>query len=396
MKKALLAFSGGLDTTYCLVYLQKQGYEVHTITVDTGGFLPGEADKIQDWAIKLGAKNHYSIDASDALFQKLITPLVKANYLRNGTYPPCVGPERFIIVEEIAKICKDVNFDAIVHGSTGAGGDQIRFESALSTILPHIELIAPIRDLGLSRDASFAYLADNGINMPSKNKEYSINMGLIGNTIGGKETLDTKKPLPDEAFPNLNVAQPSSQKVKIAFENGEVISIDDTKITGAKIMQKLNNIGLEAGFGKGYHIGTSILGLKARLGFEAPGYKILVFAHQELEKVVLTSKQIFWKNHLGNVFGDMIHEGHFYEPLLEDISAMLDSSNRFVSGVVEVLINGGNIEILSIESKYSMFSKKAGTYGETMSAWSGDDAKSFAKLHSFEAKNAYWVRNSSN
>jgi len=394
-RNLLLAFSGGLDTSFCLIYLQKQGWNVTTITVNTGGFSKEEEGKIEDWAYKLGSKKHYNMNASQSLFEKFISPLIKANYLRNGVYPPCVGAERSIIVDEIQKIFNNTKeFSAIAHGSTGAGGDQVRFESSLQTILPEIELIAPIRDLSLSRDETLKYIHENGFEFNKNHKNYSINIGLIGNTIGGKETLDTKYPLPDDAFPCIKpIKNIKKIKFSITFEYGIPIKLNNEGINGTVLMQKLNEIGFENGYGKGYHIGTSILGLKARLGFEAPAYKILIFAHSELEKVTLTSKQIFWKNHLGNVYGDLIHEGHFYEPLLKDIESMIDSSNEFVCGEVELSIESGNLQIESINSKFSMFNKKAGTYGETMSAWTGNDAKSFAKLHSFEAKNAYWVRN---
>ncbi len=393
-RTVLLAFSGGLDTTFCLLYLQEQGFQVETITVDTGGFSHKENEKIEKWAYKLGAKKHYHVDAGNALFAKFVSPLIKANYLRNGTYPPCVGPERAVIVEEICKISKNNSeISAIAHGSTGAGGDQIRFESSLQTILPKMEIFAPIRELGLSREKTLEYIKSKGVEFDAKNKDYSVNTGLIGNTIGGKETLDTKQSLPDLAFPNANKCNNLQKHViSLEFEAGNIMKINGKSQSGVEIMQALNEIGFSTGYGRGYHIGTSILGLKARLGFEAPGYKILIFAHCELEKTVLTSKQIFWKNHLGNVYGDMIHEGHFYEPLLLDIEAMINSANNFVTGEVVLSISHGNLQVESINSRYSMFNKTVGTYGETMSAWSGADAKSFAKLHSFEAKNAYWTR----
>lgn len=398
-KIALLAFSGGLDTTFCLLYLQELGYDVQTITVNTGGFQNEEAKKIDEYALKLGSKKHYNIDASDAMFTKFITPLIKANYLRNGIYPPCVGPERAIIVEEIYKIIKqNPEIKSVAHGSTGAGGDQIRFESYLQTILPKIDLIAPIRDLALSREKTLEYITQKGISFDVKNKDYSINIGLIGNTIGGKETLNTDKALPDYAFPSVkSTSSCDCKKIEfsVSFEKGELIALNDEKISGVEMIKKLNQLGAENCYGKGYHIGTSILGLKARLGFEAPGYKILIFAHSELEKITLTSQQIFWKNHIGNVYGNLIHEGHYYEPLLKDIEAMINSANCFVTGKVKLSIENGNLQIESIESKFSMFNKNVGTYGEIMSAWTGQDAKSFAKLHSFEAKNAYWVQNSS-
>lgn len=392
-KKILVAFSGGLDTTYCVVYLKQLGYKVSTATVNTGGFSKEEEGKIEEWSYKLGSEKHYNIDAKESLFEKLICPLIKANYLRNGTYPPCVGPERYIIVEEIAKIVKNEKFDAIAHGSTGAGGDQVRFESGLYTILPGVELVAPIRDNSLSRDATFKYLQEKGIEIQNSRKDYSINIGVIGNTIGGKETLDTKEPLPDYAFPNNCEINESESKITIGFEKGIPVSLNGSKISGSGLMIELNKTGYSYGYGRGYHIGTSILGIKARLGFEAAAYKMLIFAHSELEKVVLTSKQTFWKNHLGNLYGDMIHEGHYYEPLLNDIVAMVNSANEFVTGDVTLLIRNGNVEIYSIESKYSLFNKKVATYGETMSAWTGEDAKSFGKLYSFEARNAYWIRN---
>jgi argininosuccinate synthase len=392
MKKALLAFSGGLDTTFCIPYLKEKGYTVVTATVNTGGFSKKQLSEIAAKAKKMGVAKHYECNAEKALYETIASYIIKANYLKGGVYPACVGPERNVIVAEMAKIAAKEKPDAIVHGSTGAGNDQVRFDLALRALVPNCEIIAPIRDENITREEEVALLKKNGYEVSAASGKYSINVGLLGTTIGGVETITSEKELPDEAFPTvagLNKAKKGALEFSATFKGGLPVKLNEKALSGVEIIKQLNALGAEYGFGKDYHIGTTIIGIKGRIGFEAPALKILVKAHTELEKLVLTSKQIFWKNTLGTVYGDMIHEGLFFDPLVKDIEKFLDSSSEFVEGEVSIRISGGNLSITSLKSPYSLLQSKHGRYGEKTGSWSGLDAKGFCKLYGTESINAY-------
>lgn len=390
MNKVILAFSGGLDTSFCIPFLKAKGYEVVTVTVNTGGFSTQQLKSIEKKAEKLGSSKHYTKDAQDKLYKHFASFLIKANYLKSGVYPACVGPERNVIAEEAAAIAKLEKTNVVAHGSTGAGNDQVRFDLALKALIPGVIILAPIRDENFTREQEVEFLQKHGFNINSEKSKYSINIGLLGTTISGAETLNPEQELPDEVWPTV---KPSGNKESVQFmlqfQKGLPIGLNGKKISGIEIIKKLNQLGAAQGFGKDYHIGTTIIGIKGRIAFEAPGLKILIKAHAELEKLILTSKQIFWKNTLGTIYGDLVHEGLYFDPLLRDIEAFLDSSSNHVEGEVGIKVSNGNITIASLKSPFSLMSSKLGKYGEKTGSWNGQEAQGFCKLYGMESSNAY-------
>lgn len=392
MQKIILAFSGGLDTSFAVPYLINQGYQVITATVNTGSFSKEELKTIAQKSKSLGAVKHYEIDAQKQLYEKIGSYIIKANYLKGGVYPACVGPERIIIAMEIAKIALKEKIKNVAHGSTGAGNDQVRFDLALRALIPNCNIITPIRENNFSREEEVKLLNQQGIKVENFNKDYSINVGLLGTTIGGKETKQTDKEIPENIFPNVKNIDKTPNKaaeIKINFEKGLPIKLNGKKMNPITLINSLNKIAAEHGFGKDYHIGTTIIGIKGKVAFEAPALKVLIKAHSELEKITLTSKQLFWKNILGNLYGDLIHEGLYFEPLIKNIENFMDSANEFVTGKVIAKIYKGNLTITSLTSPYSLFNTKLGTYGEQSAAYSGIDAKGFCKIYGMESVNAY-------
>lgn len=392
MQKVVLAFSGGLDTSFCIPYLKTKGYEVITVTVNTGGFTKKQLIQIAKKAKQLGGVKHYEEDAQNELYEKFATYLIKANYLKGGVYPACVGPERNIIAEKVAVIAKQEKTNIVAHGSTGAGNDQVRFDLALKAFIPNCTILVPIRDGNFTRELEVEFLKEYGVHVPSARNKYSINIGLLGTTISGAETLDPEQEVPDNAWPtlkSLSDAKKEPAQFTIQFQKGLPVSLNSKKLSGVVIIKKLNVIGATHGFGKDYHIGTTIIGIKGRIAFEAPAMKILIKAHSELEKLTLTSKQLFWKNMLGIVYGDLIHEGLYFDPLLRDIEAFLNSASQYIEGEVGIRIHKGNLTITSLKSPYSLMQSKLGIYGEKTGFWSGKDAKGFCTLYGTESLNAF-------
>lgn len=362
------------------------------MTVNTGGFTKKQLKEIADRAKKLGAYKHYESDGCNALYEKFGAYIIKANYLKGGVYPACVGPERNVIAEEMARIAKLEKISVVAHGSTGAGNDQVRFDVALKALIPNCTILAPIRDENFTREDEVAFLRERGIKIPTRSSAYSINIGLLGTTIGGAETLGTEKELPDNAFPTVKSLAKTPSKptlLIINFKNGLPSALNGKKISGIEIIARLNALAAAAGFGRDYHIGTTIIGLKGRIGFEAPALRVIIKAHSELEKITLTSRQLFWKNTLGALYGDLVHEGLYFDPLLRDIEAFLDSASKYVDGEVGVRLHKGNLYIASLKSPYSLLRSKLGTYGEKTGAWTAQDAKGFCALYGFESVNAY-------
>ncbi len=388
----LLAFSGGLDTTYCLVKLQAEGYTVHTATVDTGGFSPEELTEITEKSAQLGAASHTTLDGRQRLYDEMVCPLLLANYQKGGNYPACVGAERVTTAIMVAELAQEKNINTIVHGSTGAGNDQVRFDVALRALLPGVEIMTPIRDQQLSRADSTAYLRSQGVTVDDKTTDYSVNVGIVGTTIGGKETHDTQQNLPASAYPHV---VPSDQATPTSFTltltRGLPTALNGQPSNGLQILQQLNVLGAAAGFGAGHHIGTTILGLKGRIGFEAPGMRLLNLAKRELEKITLTGAQQFWKATLGQKYGDMIHEGLYFDPLRRDLEAFLRSACTAVSGDITVDITHGNATVTSLSSPRSLLAAQGGMYGEGADAWSGADAAGFCRLYGYEGVLAYQV-----
>ena len=385
MAKIALAFSGGLDTSFCAIWLrEKTGAEIATVCVDTGGFRPGELEAVEQRARSLGISNHRTVDAKEAVYDRFVSYLVKGNCLRGGVYPMCVGAERTVQAEEVVRVAKAIGADGIAHGSTGAGNDQVRFDVAIRALDPALEIHAPVRELNWSREQETAYLKERGIDVPPKTVAYSVNVGLFGTTIGGKETHDPWT-LPPEAVYSMTVPLPEtraeSEEIMIGFEAGLPISLDGKKLDGVSILAALNERAKPHGVGRGVHVGDTILGLKGRLAFEAPGPLILIRAHRELEKLVQTKWQAHWRETVGSFYGSLLHEGLYYDPVMRDLEAFLDSVNANVTGDVRMRLWRGNYDVVGTRSPRSLFDRSVATYGEGAKAWTGADGAGFSKIY---------------
>ncbi len=377
---AVLAFSGGLDTSFCVLYLKEQGYEVATVTVNTGGFSPRELARIEAQSPRLGAVKHVTVDARAELFQGYLRYLVYGNVLRGQLYPLSVSAERVCQARAVAELAKELGADALAHGSTGAGNDQVRFDVAFRALAPELDLLTPIRDLGLSRDEEMAFCAERGVVFPERTKDYSINEGMWGTSVGGRETLDPWTTLPEAAFPGGDIGSLPPTTLVLGFERGVPVSLDGEALDPVALVARLNDLGRPYGIGRGVHLGDTILGIKGRVGFEAPAAHLLIGAHRELEKLVLSGKQLFWKESLGNLYGSLLHEGHFFDPLARDLEAFLESSQDRVSGEVRLTLHPRAFVIEGVQSPYSLMDPRIATYGEANRLWTGAEAAGFAKL----------------
>ena len=380
-KKIVLGFSGGLDTTYCVKYLtEEKGYEVHSIIVNTGGFTNDELKKIEAHAYKLGVKTHTAIDAVKGYYDRIIKYLIFGNCLKNNTYPLSVSAERLSQALHIAEHVKKLDAKAVAHGSTGAGNDQVRFDMIFHIMIPGVEIITPIRDLKLSREEEIAYLKSKGIEMNFDKAMYSINKGLWGTSVGGKETLNSKGMLPEEAWPT-QVTNSGSQEVRLSFNKGELVSVDDKKFSHpSEAIQYLQSIAGAYGIGRDIHVGDTIIGIKGRVGFEAAAPMIILKSHHALEKHVLTKWQLQWKDTLAQFYGNWMHEGQILDPVMRDIEAFLETSQQNVTGDVFVQLMPYRFQIIGIESKYDLMSSKFGKYGEMNTGFTGDDVRGFSKI----------------
>jgi len=377
----LLAFSGGLDTSYCVLYLKSLGHEVHTVTVDTGGFSPAELQRIESQAAALGSASHVTIDARAELFQDYLRHLVAGNVLRGGLYPLSVSAERVCQAKRVVTQAKAMGVTALAHGSTGAGNDQVRFDVAFRALAPELALLAPIRELAPSRAEERAYLAERGFLFPDKIESYSVNEGMWGTSIGGKETLDPWQHLPEEAYPG-GAVEPllAPRTLVLGFTLGVPTALDGVATEPVAMVQALNALGGQYGIGRGIHLGDTIMGIKGRVGFEAPAAHLLIAAHRELEKLVLTGKQMFWKESLGNLYGGLLHEGHFFDPLCRDLEAFLESSQATVTGDVRVTLYPRAFAVEGVRSPRSLVRSDMASYGESTRLWSGAEAAGFAKI----------------
>lgn len=380
-KKVVLAFSGGLDTSYCVKYLNKEKHlDVFSIIVDTGGFKQAELDEIAQHAYSLGVREHHAIDVTEDYYLNCVRYLVYGNVLRNGVYPLSVSAERAFQAVAIAKYAKEIKADYIAHGSTGAGNDQVRFDVIFTILAPEIEIITPIRDQQLSREQEIQYLTECGIKMDYQKAQYSINQGLWGATVGGKETLTSNQYLPESAFPT-RVTATGKLKLDIVFGNGQFINFNQQPFDNPiQAIRALNELVAPYGIGRDVHIGDTIIGIKGRVGFEAPAPLLIIKAHQALEKFVLSKWQQYWKDQLANWYGMLLHEGQFLDPVMRDIEVFLESSQHVVNGTVHVELSPGHFQISGVSSPNNLMSPKFGSYGEMNFAWSGQDVRGFAKI----------------
>ena len=380
-KKVVLGFSGGLDTSYCVKYLtDEKGYEVHSIIVNTGGFTNEELKTTEQHAYNLGVKTHTSIDAVKSYYKSIIKFLIFGNVLKNSTYPLSVSAERLSQALHIAEHAKNLNADAVAHGSTGAGNDQVRFDMIFHIMIPGVEIITPIRDLKLSREEEITYLKNKNVHLDFNKAQYSINKGLWGTSVGGKETLSSKGMLPEEAWPT-QVTKTGSEEVMLTFEKGELKKINDKNFNHpSEAIQYLQTLAGPYGIGRDIHVGDTIIGIKGRVGFEAAAPMVILKAHHALEKNVLTKWQLSWKDQLSQFYGNWLHEGQILDPVMRDIEAYFESSQQNVTGDVFVQLMPYRFQINGIESKYDLMSSKFGKYGEMNTGWSGEDVRGFSKI----------------
>ncbi len=380
----VLAFSGGLDTSFCIPFLtETHGADVVTVTVDTGGLSASDAEHLEAHAKALGAARHLRVDARQTFFERVLRFLVMGNVKRGHLYPLCVGAERLIQAQEVAKAARELGSSTVAHGCTAAGNDQVRFEVALSTLAPELTILAPIRDRLLPRAEEEAYLRQRGLPVPVKGSSYSINRGLWGVTIGGRETLTSSGSIPEEAWVLSAGAFESPlppSRHTVSFSAGLPTSLDGVELNPVTLIEQLEALAGPYGIGRGIHLGDTILGSKGRVAFEAPAAEVLITAHRELEKLTLTGRQQRVKETVSAVYGDLVHEGQHLEPTCRDIEALLLSSQERVTGNVHLLFRPGQVFVEGVESPYSLMAASRGLYGEAVGEWTAEDARGFSRL----------------
>ncbi len=386
MRKVVLAFSGGLDTTYCAAWLREQGWAVHTCAVQTGGFDADELALLESRARAAGVADHVTIDARQELFDDYLRYLIFANALRGDVYPLSVSAERVVQARKVAEHALRLGADAVAHGSTGAGNDQVRFDVAFRVLAPQLAVLSPIRDQQLTREQETAYLARAGVSVPPKTTVYSLNRGLWGVTIGGGETHRSDGVLPESAYvltppPDRRPADP--EDIELTFERGVPVALAGRACEPVALLERLNALAGRHGVGRGVHVGDTILGIKGRVAFEAPAAVTLIAAHRELEKLVLSRQQQLWKRTLGDLYGALLHEARYFDPLMRDLEAFLTSSQRSVTGSVRVRLHAGQATVLGATSPHSLLSAGA-RYGETSALWTGAEAAAFCKLYGLQ------------
>lgn len=396
-KKVVLGFSGGLDTSYCVKYLHDDlGYEVHSITVNTGGFSDAEVKQIEEHAYRLGVKSHITVNAVRTYYSSIIKYLIFGNVLKNNTYPLSVSAERLSQALHIADHVRDLNAVAVAHGSTGAGNDQVRFDMIFNIMIPGIEILTPIRDLRLSREQEISYLEEKGVEMNFAKAMYSINKGLWGTSVGGKETLSSRGMLPEEAWPT-QLTKNGTEEVRLHFEKGELKKVNNEEFAHpSDAIQHLQTVAGPYAIGRDIHVGDTIIGIKGRVGFEAAAPMIIIKAHHALEKHVLTKWQLTWKDQLAQFYGNWLHEGQILDPVMRDIENYLESSQRNVTGDVFVQLMPYRFSVTGIESPYDLMSSKFGKYGEMNNGWSGEDVRGFSKIFGNQTMIYHQVKEAAN
>jgi argininosuccinate synthase len=380
-KKVVLAYSGGLDTTYCAIYLKKvRGLEVHALTVNTGGFSTEEMNAIEKRAKALGVASFRSVDVTEEYYQNCIRFLIYGNVLKNATYPLSVSAERMVQAIAVAKYVEETGAAYVAHGSTGAGNDQVRFDMVFTGMVPEATILTPIRDLKLSREQEIQFLKENGVEMNFEKAKYSINKGLWGTSVGGRETLNSKDYLPEDAWPT-QLSEKDPKKITLQFEKGELTAVNDQHFEHpVRAIQYLQSIAQSFAIGRDIHVGDTIIGIKGRVGFEAAAPLIIIKAHHLLEKHVLTKWQLYWKEQLSSWYGNWLHEGQMLDPTMRNIEKFLEDSQATVSGKVFVTLEPYRFIITGIESDHDLMSSRFGSYGEMNTGWTGDDVKGFAKI----------------
>jgi len=380
-KKVVLAFSGGLDTSYCAIYLsQDLKYEVHTITVNTGGFGKEELIDIGKRALSLGATSHRTVEETKSYYDKVIRYLIFGNVLKNATYPLSVSAERMSQALAVATYARDIKADAVAHGSTGAGNDQVRFDMIFHILTPGMEILTPIRDHTLSREAEIDYLKAHGVAFNSEKAKYSINKGMWGTSVGGKETLSSMGMLPEEAWPT-QITKHGSEEVTLGFEKGELVAVNkDVFSHPSEAIQSLQRLAGPYGIGRDIHVGDTIIGIKGRVGFEAAAPMLIIKGHHALEKHVLTKWQLSWKEQLSQFYGNWLHEGQYLDPVMRDIEAYLTSTQQHVTGEVSITLFPYRFQVNGIQSPFDLMSSRFGKYGEMNIGWTGDDVRGFSKI----------------
>lgn len=380
-KKVVLAFSGGLDTSFAAKYLSEDlGYEVHTAIANTGGFSDEELKIIEEKAMRLGAASHATLDVTNEYYEKSIKYMIAGNVLRNGTYPISVSSERIFQAIAIIEYAKKIGADAVAHGSTGAGNDQVRFDLTFQILAPEIEIITPTRDMTLTREYEIEYLKKHGFVADFKKMKYSINKGLWGTSIGGKETLKSEQTLPDSAYPS-QVTEHGEEHIKIGFEKGEIASVNGVRYENkVDAIREVERLGSRYGIGRDMHIGDTIIGIKGRVGFEAAGPILIIAAHKMLEKHTLTKWQQYWKDQIGTWYGMFLHESQYLDPVMRDMEAFLESTQANVTGTVEVILRPLSYTLVGVDTPFDLMKTDFGEYGEVNKAWTADDVKGFTKI----------------
>ncbi len=392
-EKVVLAFSGGLDTSFCVKYLsEEKGFDVYTAIDNTGVFSEEDLKKIEEKAYQLGAVKHVTLDITREFYDKGIKYMVFGNVLRNGTYPISVSSERIFQAIAIINYAKEIGANYVAHGSTGAGNDQVRFDLTFQVLAPEINIIAPIRDLSLTREYEIDYLKQHGYEADFKKMEYSINKGLWGTSIGGKETLKSEQTLPEEAYPS-QVTEKDEKIISIEFEKGEICGINGEKNTDKiALIQQLENIASKYGIGRDMHIGDTIIGIKGRVAFEAAAPILIINAHKMLEKHTLTKWQQYWKDQLGTWYGMFLHEALYLEPVMRDIEKFLESSQKNVSGNVYIKLRPYCFTLVGVDSPFDLMKTGLGEYGETNKGWTAEEVKGFIKMMANPLKIYYTVQ----